>query len=76
MSTTSDSTNPAHARRRCGAWRRGSALLFDEDVAKGTTLERFTRCLQDRFAESRSACVIRHAGASIRPDFAARVWWD
>ncbi|HOX30758.1 MAG TPA: phosphoribosyltransferase [Spirochaetales bacterium] len=58
------------------AWRQGSALLFDEDVAKGTTLERFTRCLQDRFAESRSACVIRHAGASIRPDFAARVWWD
>jgi hypothetical protein len=58
------------------AWRHGAALLFDEDVAKGTTLEIFSRTLKGMFADSRSACVIRHAGATIKPDFSSRVWWD
>ncbi|MBL8968493.1 MAG: hypothetical protein JNG85_15925 [Spirochaetaceae bacterium] len=54
----------------------GRALLFDEDVAKGTTLTIFAERLRPRFRESRTACVIRHAGSGLRPDFAARTWWD
>jgi hypothetical protein len=57
-------------------WSRGKALLYDEDVAGGDTLSRFSRLLAPLFAESRTACSIRHAGASIRPDFIARTWWD
>lgn len=52
------------------------ALLFDEDVAKGTTLSIFAERLRPLFRESRTACVIRHAGSGLRPDFAARTWWD
>jgi len=58
------------------SWRDSKALLFDEDVAKGTTLELFTRRLSPLFAEARSACSIRHAGSSFVPDFCARFWWD
>jgi hypothetical protein len=58
------------------SWRDKSVLLFDEDVAKGTTLELFTRRLGPLFAEVRSACSIRHAGSSFAPDFVARYWWD
>jgi hypothetical protein len=61
---------------RLSSWREKSALLFDEDVAKGTTLEIFTRRLAPLFAEARSACSIRHAGSSFAPDFVARYWWD
>ncbi len=57
-------------------WSKGRALLYDEDVAGGDTLSRFARQLSPHFAESRTACSIRHAGASIRPDFIARTWWD
>jgi hypothetical protein len=52
------------------------ALLFDEDVAKGTTLELFTRRLAPFFGEAKSACSIRHAGSSFSPDFVARYWSD
>jgi hypothetical protein len=52
------------------------ALLFDEDVAKSTTLSIFAERLKPLFRESRTACVIRHAGSGLRPDFAARTWWD
>ena len=58
------------------SWRQGKALIFDEDVAKGTTLSLFAQRLEGFFAESRTACVIRHAGSTIKPDFAARIWWD
>jgi hypothetical protein len=58
------------------SWREGKALLYDEDVAKGTTLELFTARLAPLFAEARTACSIRHAGALFQPDYTARVWWD
>jgi hypothetical protein len=58
------------------SWKEGKALFYDEDVAKGTTLELFTRRLSPLFAETRSACSIKHAGSSFSPDFVARHWWD
>jgi Predicted phosphoribosyltransferases len=58
------------------SWKEKRALLFDEDVAKGTTLELFAKRLAPLFAETRSACTIRHAGSSYAPDFVARYWWD
>jgi hypoxanthine phosphoribosyltransferase len=58
------------------AWSRGYALLFDEDVAGGTTLLRFSQKLGPFFATAKTACVIRHAGARLRPDFVGRVWFD
>ena len=58
------------------SWSASKVLLFDEDVAKGTTLELFSRRLAPLFAESRSACSIRHAGSSFAPDFVARYWSD
>jgi hypothetical protein len=58
------------------SWSDKSVLLFDEDVAKGTTLELFTRRLAPLFAEVRSACSIHHAGSSFAPDFVARYWWE
>jgi hypothetical protein len=57
-------------------WREATVLLFDEDVAKGTTLELFSRCLGPLFGSTRSACTIRHAGSSFAPDFVAKFWWD
>ena len=57
-------------------YKDGTALLFDEDVAKGTTLELFERRLAPLFPKHRTASVIRHSGASIRPDFTARTWWE
>lgn len=57
-------------------WREGRALLFDEDVAGGGTLRLFSESLGRLFRETRTACVIRHAGAAIRPDFVATVWYD
>ncbi|MDA8426410.1 MAG: hypothetical protein M0Z80_09765 [Treponema sp.] len=58
------------------AWREGKALLYDEDVAKGTTLELFAKRLSPMFAQAHTACSIRHAGSLFKPDFAAKVWWD
>jgi len=58
------------------AWREARVLAFDEDVAKGTTLSLFTQSMKRLFPGTKSACVIRHAGSSIRPDFSACVWWD
>ena len=57
-------------------WRRGPALLFDEDVAGGSTLARFAARLGSLFEASRSAAVLRHGSAAFRPDFVARAWWD
>lgn len=58
------------------SWRDRSVLLYDEDVAKGTTLELFTRRMSPFFARTMSACSIKHAGSSFSPDFVARHWWD
>ncbi|HSV56137.1 MAG TPA: phosphoribosyltransferase [Magnetospirillaceae bacterium] len=57
-------------------FREGTAVLFDEDVAKGTTLELFERRLASLFPNRRTASVLRHSGASIRPDYSALTWWD
>jgi hypothetical protein len=58
------------------SWKDKRALLFDEDVAKGTTLQIFMAKLAPLFAEARSACSIRHAGSTFAPDFVARYWWE
>jgi len=58
------------------SWREGKALLFDEDVAGGTTLQLFTARLRPLFAEARSACSIRHAGSSFRPDYVGNYWCE
>jgi hypothetical protein len=58
------------------SWRERAVLLFDEDVAKGTTLELFCRRLSPFFAVARSACSIRHSGSAFAPDFVARYWSD
>jgi hypothetical protein len=58
------------------SWRDKRALLYDEDVAKGTTLELFTARLAPLFAEAKSACSIRHAGSIFAPDYVARYWSD
>lgn len=58
------------------AFREGRALLYDEDVAGGRTLNLFSEKLRPLFAEVRTACSIRHAGSAIRPDFIAKTWWD
>jgi hypothetical protein len=57
-------------------YKRGPVLLFDEDVAKGTTLELFTRRLKPLFDESYSAGVLRHGGAAFSPDFVGRTWYE
>jgi len=58
------------------AYRTGPVILFDEDVAKGTTLTKFTDFLRPFFHESYSAGVLRHAYADHRPDFTGQVWYD
>jgi len=58
------------------AYRHGPVILFDEDVAKGTTLTKFTDFLRPFFRESYSAGVLRHAYADHRPDFTGHVWYE
>lgn len=57
-------------------YREGPALLFDEDVAKGTTLTAFTSRLAPLFERAYSAGVLRNAFATFRPDFVGREWYD
>jgi hypothetical protein len=57
-------------------FRGKNAILYDEDVAGGRTLEFFLRRLSPLFGQVKTACSIRHAGSSIRPDFFGRMWWD
>lgn len=57
-------------------FKNGKALLYDEDVAGGRTLSLFAERMTPLFSHIKTACSIRHAGASIKPDFFARVWWD
>jgi len=58
------------------AYRTGPVLLFDEDVAKGTTLTKFAETLKPRFQESYTASVLRHALSPCMPDFIGRSWHD
>jgi len=58
------------------AFRAGPALLFDEDVAKGTTLTRFGETLRPLFLESRTGSVLRHSLSPCWPDFIGYAWND
>lgn len=58
------------------SFRQGPALLFDEDVAKGTTLAAFATRLAPLFERAYSAGVLRNAFAKFRPDFVGREWFD
>ncbi len=57
-------------------YRTKPTVLFDEDVAKGTTLTLFTERLTPLFDTSWSAGVLRHGHAEFRPDFVGKVWYD
>jgi hypothetical protein len=57
-------------------YRPGPVLLFDEDVAKGTTLTKFSQVLGPLFQESRTGSVLRHALSPCRPDFTGHAWSD
>jgi len=57
-------------------YRTQPVVLFDEDVAKGTTLTLFTDRLAPLFDTSWSAGVLRHGHADFRPDFVGKVWYD
>lgn len=57
-------------------YRNKNVLLYDEDVARGNTLDLFSRRLSPLFGEVRTACSIRHAGSCVHADFSGRVWWD
>ena len=58
------------------AFRKGPVLLFDEDVAKGTTLTRFSKVMKPLFDLSYTGSVLRHALSPCRPDFTGRAWND
>ena len=62
--------------RHLEAYREGPVLLFDEDVAKGTTLTRFRQALAPLFRESRTGSVLRHSLSPFRPDFTGHAWSD
>ena len=54
----------------------GPALLFDEDVAKGTTLTGFGAALRPLFQASSTASVLRHSLSPCWPDFTGHAWND
>jgi hypothetical protein len=58
------------------AFRAGPVLLFDEDVAKGTTLTRFQEVMKPLFQEAHSGSVLRHALSPCRPQFIGHAWSD
>ncbi len=55
-------------------FREGPVLFFDEDIAKGTTLARFTDYLRPFFQTSYSAGVLCHRHSAFSPDFIGKVW--
>jgi hypothetical protein len=57
-------------------FQAGPALLFDEDVAKGTTLTLFEQTLRPLFREARTGSVLRHALSPYWPDFIGHAWND
>jgi hypothetical protein len=56
--------------------RDGPVLIFDEDVAKGTTMTRFSETLRPLFQVSHTASVLRHALSPCWPDFFGKSWSD
>ena len=59
-----------------GPFQAGPGLLFDEDVAKGTTLTRFGEALRPLFQVSSTSSVLRHALSPCRPDYIGHIWSD
>ena len=57
-------------------YQQGPVLLFDEDVAKGTTLTKFRQVLGPLFRQCHTASVLRHALSPCRPDFVGHAWSD
>ena len=57
-------------------YQDGPVLLFDEDVAKGTTLTKFSQVLKPLFRKSYTGSVLRHALSPCRPDFTGHAWSD
>lgn len=57
-------------------FRQGPVLLFDEDVAKGTTLTRFEEVMRPLFLEARTGSVLRHVLSPCRPEFVGHAWSD
>ena len=57
-------------------YQEGPVLLFDEDVAKGTTLTKFSQVLKPLFRKSYTGSVLRHALSPCRPDFTGHAWSD
>jgi len=58
------------------ARRDRPALLFDEDVAKGRTMEIFRSEVAPLLGEVATAAVIRHGLSAFRPDFVGLQWFD
>ena len=58
------------------AFKAGPVLLFDEDVAKGTTLTRFQEVMKPLFLVSHTGSVLRHALSPCRPEFIGHAWSD
>lgn len=59
-----------------GTFRAGPALLFDEDVAKGTTLLRFEEVMKPLFERAHTGCVLRHVLSPCRPEYLGHAWSD
>lgn len=57
-------------------YQAGPVLLFDEDVAKGTTLTQFGATLRPLFRTSRTGSVLRHSLSPCWPDFTGYAWND
>jgi adenine/guanine phosphoribosyltransferase-like PRPP-binding protein len=57
-------------------YKHARVVLYDEDVAGGNTLGKFAEILGKLLEDFRTACSIRHGGATFKPDFTAKVWWD
>lgn len=54
----------------------GKVVLFDEDIATGQTLRKFTNALSPLFQQSSSAAVLRFYLASFQPDFVGKTLYD
>ncbi|NTV75198.1 MAG: hypothetical protein HGA66_13460, partial [Holophaga sp.] len=63
-------------RAHLAAFREGPVLLFDEDVAKGTTLTRFEEVMKPLFREAHTGSVLRHVLSPCRPEFTGHAWSD
>jgi len=57
-------------------FKKKKVLIFDEDVAKGRTLKAFAQTFQGRFAELKTAAVLRHYLAPFKPDYVGREFYD